>query len=279
MDWGRLSEQEQSDLFDRLFPTGLAGPDVQEEVAPGGWEDSALMACFHPSVEQRWREAVRMHRNIESFPWRRGPSRPEPTLEDIRKEHKDTPVEAERELRDLVALCIWDVFSDNHDVIAPDGRQADIGSFRGAAGFIADFLNTKLGTSQYDYMDFYMGTIWLSDRADLTIVFRMIFRRLKREGCDWHYSFPRLGVVDLGPLHDTLKPDDGTPEWAAYSPSASFEREQRQKDEDEKVDELRRVLDEAYRRDVEAARQRPPPLIVEAYRAIFGGYPSGWPPG
>ena len=36
------------------------------------------------------------------------------------------------EATELVGLCLWDILSDNHDVIEPDGRLADIGSFRGA---------------------------------------------------------------------------------------------------------------------------------------------------
>lgn len=33
----------------------------------------------------------------------------------------------------LLGLCLWDVFSDNHDVIAADGRVVHLGSFRGSA--------------------------------------------------------------------------------------------------------------------------------------------------
>lgn len=35
----------------------------------------------------------------------------------------------------------WDVFSDNHEVIAADGRVADIGSFRGASAFRAELAD------------------------------------------------------------------------------------------------------------------------------------------
>jgi hypothetical protein len=34
----------------------------------------------------------------------------------------------------------------------------DIGSWRGAAGFLADQLNGQMGLVQYSYVDFYMGT-------------------------------------------------------------------------------------------------------------------------
>jgi hypothetical protein len=39
-----------------------------------------------------------------------------------------------------VGLCLWDTFSDNHEVIAADGRLADIGSFRGPGAFIDEHL-------------------------------------------------------------------------------------------------------------------------------------------
>jgi hypothetical protein len=46
------SDEELHAEFDRLFPHGFAGPDVLRELAPGGWENSPLLAVFHPSVDQ-----------------------------------------------------------------------------------------------------------------------------------------------------------------------------------------------------------------------------------
>jgi hypothetical protein len=130
-------------LFDLLLPNGFAGADVLDEVAPEGWEQSPLLASFHPSVEQLFEERVMFHRNLEE--WRQlgrhgeGTTalepRPEPTLDDVRREHEPSPVNEEEEVTELVGLCLWDVFSDNHDVIAADGRLADIGLSRGAGAF------------------------------------------------------------------------------------------------------------------------------------------------
>jgi hypothetical protein len=278
MEHDRLTDEELNDLFARLFPVGFSGKDVLDEVAPRGWAASPLLACFHPDIGQVWREAVRMHRNVERLTRKRGPHRPEPTLEDIRKEYKERPVEPEREIRELVGMCLWDVFSDNHAVVAADGRAVDTGSFRGTGGFIADRLNAELGHDDYDYMDFYMGTIWISERADLTPVYEMVFRRLRRAGCDWHYSFPRLGLVDMRPLRDAAKMDRGAAEWAGYSPSRSFAEAQHREEEDGQIEKLQRELDDVYRREVEAARKQPPPPTVQAYRAVFGHDPHGWPP-
>ena len=68
-----------------------------------------------------------------------------PTLDDIRNQHARRPVQPERELTELVGMCLWDVLSDNHEVRGPDGRLVDLGSFRAAAGFLAEMLNRELG--------------------------------------------------------------------------------------------------------------------------------------
>jgi len=46
------SEADLEAEFDRLFPQGFAGPDVLQELAPGGWQNSPLLAVFHPSLAQ-----------------------------------------------------------------------------------------------------------------------------------------------------------------------------------------------------------------------------------
>lgn len=131
----RLTDRELHTFFDRLFSHGFAGADVLGAIAPEGWERSPLLACFHPSVEQLFEERVTVHRNLEA--WRQLGSRrkgtaaldprPEFTLEDVRREYEMSPVNEPDEVTELVGLCLWDIFSDNHDVIAPDGRLADIG--------------------------------------------------------------------------------------------------------------------------------------------------------
>ncbi len=144
-DREQVSEQECAAVLARLFPRGLAGEDVIAEVAPEGWERSPLLAVYHPSVEQVYRESVRLHRSLERLAGSRptGPAPPEPTLEEIRERWHDEPVDREREVPELVGRCLWDVFSDNHNVIAPDGREVDLGSFRGTGDFIADLLPCK----------------------------------------------------------------------------------------------------------------------------------------
>ena len=251
-----LSEAECSDLLDRLFPDGPGGDDVRRELASA---------------------------------------------------------EPEAEVRERVGLCLWDVFSDNHEVRGPDGRLADLGSFRGSGGTIAEWVNKCLGHAPepepspeeffakmqafgdafksgdadamsaltqrpekdgvrvYEYVDFYMGSRMASGRADLSPVWRLIFRRLREAGCDWKYSFPRLGIVSFAKSEEE---DDPT----TYDPSAAFAAGQEREEEEQKTAEMRESLDRSYRESVEAAKDGPPPALVLAYQAEYGDLPQGWPP-
>lgn len=274
-----LSEAECYAEFDRLFPYGFAGDDVIREIAAQGWAHSALLAVFHPSAEQVYEECVRIHRNIQSLGRQRrnSPTTPEPSLEEIKKQHSTTPIQVEEEVRSLVGWSLWEIFSDNHKVVGPDGRTFYLGSFRYAGGMLADYLNRKLDTSRFDYMDFYLGTVWVADRADLAPVYEMIFRRLKERGCDWVYHFPSLHAIDFRPLRDALKEKEG-PEWVNYSPEEALAKEEEEAKRDKELAELRERLDEGNREAMAEAAKQPPPSTVAAYRAVYGRDPQGWPP-
>ncbi len=273
------SDAELLAEFDSLFPQGLAGPDVVQELAPEGWENSPLLAVFHPALEQVYDETVRIHRNIAQLrkPDDRSPPLPEPTLDEVAQNYAERPVEAAREVRELVGMCLWDVFSDNHEVVGPDERMLDLGSFRGSGGFLADFLNRGIHQECYDYMDFYMGTIWIAQRADLGPVYRMIFRRLHSRQLDWVYHFPRLYAIDMAPLKDALDQKD-EPDWLNYSPSDALAKEEEQKQREQQLAELRESFDEGYRESIEEALKRPPPTTVLAYQVVYRRDPLGWPP-
>ncbi len=278
-DTDRWSDDELIAVFNRLFPRGFAGDDVLAELAPNGWDQCPLIAAYHPKPEQVYDEAVRMHHNLLSLrrPDDERPLPQEPTLQEIVAGYVERPVEPHREVRELLGACLWDVFSNNHDVIGPDGRSLDLGSFRASGGFLADLLNDQIGTSEYDYMSFYMGTIWIAQRADLGPVYQMIFRRLKREQLDWAYHFPRLYAIDMRPLRRSLaKPEEN--EWETYDPGAAIEQEQADRKKDGEIADLRETLDAGYRDSVAAALEQPPPPVVLAYRVVYGGFPKGWPP-
>jgi hypothetical protein len=277
-----LTDPELKSLFDELFPHGFAGPDVLAEIAPEGWEKSPLLACFHPSPEQVFKEQVQVHRNLEElFRHRPKPEpnppapapRPEPTLREVQADWKETAMNTSEELTELVGQCLWDVFSDNHEVVAADGRVADIGSFRGSSAFLDEYLaGNQDPWREGDCMRFYPGTIWTSARADLTPVYSMIFRRLRALGADWEYHFPELGVVDLSPLRDELKKEE------TYSPSEAFGQEQEERVRREELERMRAALAAAAAQARREAMDRLPPPTVRAYQDIFDRDPPGWPP-
>ena len=68
------------------------------------------------------------------------------------------------------------------------------------------------------------------------------------------------------------------PEWLNYSPSEALAREEEQKERDQELAALRGSLDEGHRDAIEEARNAPPPATVQAYEAVHGRFPPGWPP-
>lgn len=249
------THEESLTLFASLFPEGFAGQDILAEIAPEGWMNSTLHFVFHPTLDQVHWECVQLHRSMQEWPWRskEDAPEPEPSLEEVRASYVDDPVDAELEIRELVARCLWDVFSNEHDVVDRNGRLVHLGSWRGAAQFLAEQLNRQTGKSQYDYMEFYMGSISVRQRADLTPVYEMIFRRLKGQLFEWRYSFPKLQLIEFA--SDTL---NGVRNY-------EFEKMQAE-------------LKETHRQAIEDSKLEPVPEIVLAYRNVYGLWPHGWPP-
>lgn len=278
----RLTEEQCRELFQRLFPNGLDDPSLVQSLAPEGWENSPLALIYHPTTEQLYEETLRLRENLRRL--RRTPASEEEshiTLDTIRRE---IPVEApnpREECADLMGCCLWDIFSDNHEVRTADAL-VDLGTFRAAAGFIADVRhrssNSEAGFAAHnDYLDFYMGTSMVRHRADLTPVYELIFRRMRQLGLDWRYVHPRLMAVDLRPLQEASKSEHAS-EAVRYNPTENFWREGNEAVHDSELAELRQNMDEAYRESVEGARNAPPPATVRAYRRVYRRFPAGWPP-
>jgi hypothetical protein len=101
-----------------------------------------MLACVHPSIEQRYEEAVQLIATSQRCGCASSPERQRTAQRSsfvrtgaLRKYAGSTsaaPVRSHEEVTDVVGLCLSDVFSVNHHVIAADGRVVDIGSFRGA---------------------------------------------------------------------------------------------------------------------------------------------------
>lgn len=165
------------------------------------------------------------------------------------------------------------MFSDNHDVITADGRVADIGSFRGAGAFLDEHLTgDRGGWREGDYLRFYLGTIGINARADLTPIYAMIFRRINALDGDWVYRFPELGLVDLG----GLQPDSEA--VGRYSPNESLAAERTAQQREAELVRMRAELEEMNTQAREDAVDRVAPATVRAYRQVYGRDPKGWPP-
>lgn len=187
-------------------------------------------------------------------------------LESIYAASHASATEPDEMLRHFGA-SLWDVFSNNHTVVGSDGTEYETGSFRTMAGDIADALNRRYRSRQssYGYLDFYMGHV--GGDADAPGVYRWIFDRLKDEGCDWKYSFPRLYLIDFGASQP--------PAMTEYDPSEAVRAELER--DSAPVSDLAAELDRLYEEAVEKAHDRPLPAIVAAYRDVYHRLPTGWP--
>jgi hypothetical protein len=171
---------------------------------------------------------------------------------------------------------LWSIFSDNHRVVAPDGRFVSLGSWRGSGDTIAEFLNARVAGCSFDDMDFYMAGSLSRGDPGASAVQRVLFRRLHDRGFDWRYTFPQIYLVRLPRPEPVEDPSD--PGWKPYSPEQALQRDAddaRRAAEEANLDER---MERAHAEDVERARERPPPEVVQAYRAVHGHDPAGWPP-
>lgn len=235
-----LNEQTSFDLLKRIFPRGLQSADLLTALCPEGWQNSSL----------------------------------KPLLESASETDQQEPAIAK--LGHMAGLCLWDILSDNHELILSDRRVVHLGSFRAAAGIISDFAagERSIGfRSGEDYLDFYMGTWAIKNRNALKPIYRYIFSRLRECGVDWKYSFPRLQVIRLEPQEDHT-----TENFESYDPSASFAAEQKEQAENEQYVRMQEELEKLHQESIELARSKPPPETVQAYFEVFGRWPSAWPP-
>jgi len=174
------------------------------------------------------------------------------------------------ELLFVLGLVVWDIFSNNHEVFDDQGIVFDLGSFRGSAGEIAGFLNQYFPISdrRYDYMDFYMGTIWIRERADLSPLHRHVFSILKARRLDWRYSFPVLHAISFKqPEHDT-NPEDYDPTEGALSELDVSET---------KADRLNSQFEADARQRFEEEKYERPSRLVQSYFDVYGKWPDGHP--
>jgi len=255
--------------------------ELFDTIAPNGWENSQYVRFLHPTPEQSFKEYKRMSENIDRLfekKSKKGKKEQEKTLADFQKENdenKEIKIKPVDEVLYILGLATYDVFSNNHEVISPNNKVYDLGSLRGSGHFIADFLNYNFEflSQKYDYLNFYMGTIWIESRADLTPFYVYIFQNLKEKNCNWKYFFPRMFLIDPKDYFNTE--DDKKPE--DYDPNKAILEEIEQKKKEDEKQKFQDELDEIYKESYENAKYTEPSKLVLAYKKVFGELPEGHP--
>lgn len=245
------------------------------QIAPEGWENSPYIRFFHPTAEQQYEEALRMHEQISKLS-RKNKDDDCPKREAF--EDHDEPVYPEGELLDVLGKVIWEITSENHKVIDTSGCVYDLGSFRGSSGFIADFLDMHYPSDQrsFNYMDFYCGMGWIERHADTFPFYQLIFERLKEQGCEWKYHFPELFIVSP----DELRESFGIGEQhdpATYDPGKALQEESEKERRRKEIEKTRERLKKEREEAMERAKSEPLPKIVQAYKGVYGKLPIGYP--
>jgi len=191
------------------------------------------------------------------------------------KEYDLTDISGYNEFLYILGLSIYDIFSNNHEVIGYDNKIYDFGSFRGSGQFIADFFNDNFpdNSEKYDYMDFYMGTIWIKGRGNLTLFYEYIFQKLKDLNCDWKYSFPRMQLIDLKKIFETSIEDN----LEDYKPEKALQEQLELTENDKQTKKFQEELEKIYNDEYEEAKYKPISQVVQAYKNIHGQLPNGHP--
>lgn len=278
MSRNSLSESEALALLERLFPGGLKDPKLLAEACPEGWQASPLRLAFHPTDKQRYREHLGWLKSPMNALLQRkdkSPPKPPPSFEEflaLEEPQTRSRLAEEEEWPELLGSCLWDILSDNHELVDETGSRFNFGSFRAVSALIDEFLEGEAlsdGWDCRDHMRFYMGTMIAGERADLRPVYRLIFSRLRNHGYEWCHVFPRIYRIRL---HAADK--DPTP----CNPSEAFAQEESRKEEDEEEEKQQEEMARDLARAKERALDQAPPATVLAYQETYGKDPHSWPP-
>jgi hypothetical protein len=213
------------------------------KIAPNGFKCTDLILFLHPTAEQQYEEYISVRNNIIQLTKKSNQEDKEIKCSDFKQDDL-TNISEYDEFLYILGLSIYDIFSNNHEVIGNDNKIYDFGSFRGSGGFIADFFNDNFpdNSSNYDYMDFYMGTIWIKRRGILTPFYEYIFQKLKDFHCEWKYSFPRMHLIDLKKIFDTSVDD----KIEDYKPEKELQKQLELAEKDKQVKKFQEELDKIY---------------------------------
>ena len=239
-------------------------------IAPQGWKQSVYFPFMHPVREEKTEDLEKKQAVIDLLNRLKAKGADFDT--DIFERKDPNEINEREDFFYLLGLTVYDIFSNNHSVIAEDGAEFSLGSMRGSGRFIADFINHnfKVGKTKYGYMDFYMGTEMRDDAVDLKPFYEYIFLKLKNLKCDWIYSFPRLHLVSFTKKEETVNSKD-------YDPQEAILKQLKEKEEAAKAEEFRNKFDEQFEKEFEAAKYKTLIHVVQAYKNVFQCLPQGHP--
>jgi hypothetical protein len=265
------TNKEGIELLKYIFHDSMS---LYKKIAPNGWKNSEFVHFFHPTAKQQYEEYIRITENIKRMSKKQEKESEKPDKNEFSEDTLESVKEIEEFLK-VLGLSVYDIFSNNHEVTGADGKVFDFGSLRGSGGFIADFFNYHLDnlSHAYDYLDFYMGSIWINERADLMPFYEFIFQKTKDYGCNWKYHFPRFYLINLGKIVGQDK--DQKP--SEYDPEKAILNDLKQKKEDKETKQMQEELDNSFREEYEEAKYKPPEKVVQAYKNIYGMFPEGHP--
>jgi hypothetical protein len=268
----RLDEQVCEDYFEKMFGGNI-------------WTQASLAAILFPNKDYKQSEAYKQFNedNREKTGDETDPDylEEQKSLEDLlkacdfqmmkdfyqemidrnrRERYKRTDLEF---LARYLGDCLWGVFSNNHSVVTQEDVEFNIGSWRGAGGFIADFINKHIHKKSFDYLHFYLGhsNYFDSTHAEAKAGFQFVFSKLKAFDFDWHYEYPSMGVVDFSQQDES--------DLEAYDSTEKVEKEIAKQNLADALDTIN------HERKKEIMNAPTPPIII-AYANVFGKYPEGW---
>jgi hypothetical protein len=169
-----------------------------------------------------------------------------------------------REFINLFTNCVWDIFSGNNAVML--GKQKiDLGTWKGSAQFLADFVNHYAHSDyHFDSHDFYCGNIDDIYRSEYLPMYELIFKRLKDSSLDWMIDEDITMALDAEFGEEMEK----TPEM-----KINEELLLGALNENMNADQMKRVQEELNREIKPQNNESDLPVVVQAYKNIYGKLP------
>lgn len=180
------------DLNLQILATAYGDMDVTiDTLCPDGIANHPWFAAMEQSDDEKYKDYLESVKNRNAFmAEQKGDEYKEAlplSFEDFlaSEYYEDEDPDYYKEFVELFSNCIWDVFSGNNAVMYRK-QKIDLGTWRGSAQFIADFVNHY---AEMDYHfsgnDFYCGNIDDTYRNTYQPIYELIFERLKQVGCTW----------------------------------------------------------------------------------------------